>query len=179
MINTNGLAASYSKLRFTSIGVVCILDWPKETMLLQFVSIEVDTQQLINAEVYKWQQTGVRIIYRHELKSTTYNTGNLKLAMKCDYVKDYEFVAIFDTDFQPTPDFLKKTVPYFKKLLFIRRNHNGIRNVLQREVSTKRNHEDMKLTSNPTATMAARQAMRIARLAVTKGSCDEDDEQQD
>ena len=37
----------------------------------------------------------------------------------------------------------------------------------------------MKLTSNPTATMAMRQAVRIARLAVMKGSCDEDDEQQD
>jgi len=51
--------------------------------------------------------------------------------------------------------------------------------MLQREVSTKRNHEDMKLTSNPTATMAMRQAVRTARLAVMKGSCDEDDEQQD
>ena len=34
--------------------------------------------------------------------------------MSCDYVKDYEFVAIFDADFQPHPDFLKQTVPYFK-----------------------------------------------------------------
>ena len=41
--------------------------------------------------------------------------------------------------------------------------------MLQREVSTKRNHEDMKLTSNPTATMAARLAARTARLAVAKG----------
>ena len=46
-----------------------------------------------------------------------YSIGSLPgklLAMNCDYVKDYEFVAIFDADFQPTPDFLKKTVPYFK-----------------------------------------------------------------
>jgi len=34
--------------------------------------------------------------------------------MSCDYVKDYEFVAIFDADFQPNPDFLKQTVPHFK-----------------------------------------------------------------
>jgi cellulose synthase/poly-beta-1,6-N-acetylglucosamine synthase-like glycosyltransferase len=34
--------------------------------------------------------------------------------MSCDYVKDYEFVAIFDADFQPNPDFLKLTVPHFK-----------------------------------------------------------------
>ncbi|KAG6684879.1 hypothetical protein I3843_12G086100 [Carya illinoinensis] len=40
--------------------------------------------------------------------------GNLKFAMNCSYVKDYEFVAIFDADFQPNLDFLKLTVPYFK-----------------------------------------------------------------
>ncbi|KAL5071748.1 hypothetical protein RYX36_022635 [Vicia faba] len=34
--------------------------------------------------------------------------------MNCSYVKDYEFVAIFDADFQPSPDFLKRTVPHFK-----------------------------------------------------------------
>ena len=34
--------------------------------------------------------------------------------MSCDYVKDYEFVAIFDADFQPNPDFLKLTVSHFK-----------------------------------------------------------------
>lgn len=33
--------------------------------------------------------------------------------MSCDYVKDYEFVAIFDADFQPQSDYLKKTVPHF------------------------------------------------------------------
>ncbi|KAG4940770.1 hypothetical protein AAZX31_16G080800 [Glycine max] len=99
-----------------SIGAVCILDWPKERMLVQVLddSDEVDTQQLIKAEVHKWQQRGVRIIYRHRLIRTGYKAGNLKSAMNCDYVKDYEFVAIFDADFQPTPDFLKKTVPYFK-----------------------------------------------------------------
>ncbi|KAG5042802.1 hypothetical protein AAZX31_03G078800 [Glycine max] len=99
-----------------SIGAVCILDWPKERMLVQVLddSDEVDTQQLIKAEVHKWQQRGARIIYRHRLIRTGYKAGNLKSAMNCDYVKDYEFVAIFDADFQPTPDFLKKTVPYFK-----------------------------------------------------------------
>ncbi|MBA0597889.1 hypothetical protein Gorai_007672 [Gossypium raimondii] len=34
--------------------------------------------------------------------------------MSCEYVKAYEFVAIFDADFQPSPKFLKQTVPHFK-----------------------------------------------------------------
>lgn len=99
-----------------SIAAVSILDWPKERMLVQVLddSDEVDIQNLIKAEVHKWQQRGVRIIYRHRLIRTGYKAGNLKSAMSCDYVKDYDFVAIFDADFQPTPDFLKKTIPYFK-----------------------------------------------------------------
>ncbi|KAK9281244.1 hypothetical protein L1049_004140 [Liquidambar formosana] len=99
-----------------SIAAVCIQDWPKERMLVQVLddSDDLDVQLLIKAEVQKWQQRGVRILYRHRLIRTGYKAGNLKSAMGCDYVKDYEFVAIFDADFQPGPDFLKKTIPYFK-----------------------------------------------------------------
>ncbi|AAF02144.1 putative xyloglucan glycosyltransferase 6 [Arabidopsis thaliana] len=99
-----------------SIGAVCMLDWPRERMLVQVLddSSELDVQQLIKAEVQKWQQRGVRIVYRHRLIRTGYKAGNLKAAMNCEYVKDYEFVAIFDADFQPPADFLKKTVPHFK-----------------------------------------------------------------
>ncbi|KAJ8748155.1 hypothetical protein K2173_000563 [Erythroxylum novogranatense] len=99
-----------------SIAAVCVLDWPKERMLVQVLddSDDTDVQLLIKAEVHKWQQRGVHILYRHRLIRTGYKAGNLKSAMSCDYVKDYEFVAIFDADFQPTPDFLKKTIPYFK-----------------------------------------------------------------
>ncbi|GMH02466.1 hypothetical protein Nepgr_004305 [Nepenthes gracilis] len=99
-----------------SIGAVCVQDWPKERMLVQILddSDDLDVQLLIKAEVHKWQQKGVRIVYRHRLIRTGYKAGNLKSAMSCDYVKEYEFVAIFDADFQPAPDFLKKTIPYFK-----------------------------------------------------------------
>ncbi|XP_074567521.1 putative xyloglucan glycosyltransferase 6 [Curcuma longa] len=99
-----------------SIAAVCAQDWPRERMLVQVLddSDDVEVQHLINTEVQKWQQKGVHIIYRHRLIRTGYKAGNLKSAMSCDYVKDYEFVAIFDADFQPAPDFLKKTIPHFK-----------------------------------------------------------------
>ncbi|KAJ8646209.1 hypothetical protein MRB53_007957 [Persea americana] len=99
-----------------SIAAVCIQDWPRERMLVQVLddSDDVDVQLLIKAEVHKWQQKGIRILYRHRLIRTGYKAGNLKSAMNCDYVKDYEFVAIFDADFQPAPDFLKKTIPHFQ-----------------------------------------------------------------
>ncbi|CAI0426377.1 unnamed protein product [Linum tenue] len=99
-----------------SIAAVCIQDWPRERMLVQVLddSDDPDTQVLIKGEVQKWQQKGVQIVYRHRFVRTGYKAGNLRSAMSCDYLKDYEFVAIFDADFQPAPDFLKKTIPYFK-----------------------------------------------------------------
>ncbi|BAT77941.1 hypothetical protein LR48_Vigan04g239500 [Vigna angularis] len=99
-----------------SIGAVCNLDWPKGKLLIQVLDDSDDptTQLLIKEEVQKWQQEGANILYRHRVIRDGYKAGNLKSAMNCSYINDYEFVAIFDADFQPTPDFLKKTVIHFK-----------------------------------------------------------------
>ncbi|KAI6700649.1 hypothetical protein NL676_014973 [Syzygium grande] len=99
-----------------SIGAACQLDWPKDRILIQVLddSDDGNVQLLIKDEVSSWLEKGVNIIYRHRLIRTGYKAGNLKSAMSCDYVKDYEFVTIFDADFQPNPDFLKLTVPHFK-----------------------------------------------------------------
>nr|CAD1831976.1 unnamed protein product [Ananas comosus var. bracteatus] len=96
-----------------SISAVCQIDWPKDRLLIQVLddSDDESIKLLIKAEVFKWSQRGVNIVYRHRIIRTGYKAGNLKSAMSCDYVKDYEFVAIFDADFQPNPDFLKRTIP--------------------------------------------------------------------
>lgn len=98
-----------------SISAVCQLNWPQENLLIQVLDDSSDKkiQMLISDEVSKWSQRGVNIIYHHRRVRTGYKAGNLKSAMNCDYVKDYEFVAIFDADFQPNPDFLEQTVAYF------------------------------------------------------------------
>uniref|UniRef100_A0A1J3GJ21 Putative xyloglucan glycosyltransferase 12 n=1 Tax=Noccaea caerulescens TaxID=107243 RepID=A0A1J3GJ21_NOCCA len=99
-----------------SIAAVCSLEWPKEKILIQILDDSDDpvTRSLIKEEVHKWHKEGARIVYRHRVNRQGYKAGNLKSAMSCSYVKDYEFVAIFDADFQPLPDFLKKTIPHFK-----------------------------------------------------------------
>uniref|UniRef100_A0A0E0JP53 Glycosyltransferase 2-like domain-containing protein n=1 Tax=Oryza punctata TaxID=4537 RepID=A0A0E0JP53_ORYPU len=99
-----------------SIGAVCNLDWPRSNFLVQVLddSDDAATSALIKEEVEKWQREGVRILYRHRVIRDGYKAGNLKSAMNCSYVKDYEFVVIFDADFQPQADFLKRTVPHFK-----------------------------------------------------------------
>ncbi|KAJ9564809.1 hypothetical protein OSB04_000775 [Centaurea solstitialis] len=99
-----------------SIASACQLDWPKDRILIQVLDDSSDEllQILIRNEVNSWREKGVNIIYRHRFIRTGYKAGNLHSAMSCDYVKDYEFVAILDADFQPNPDFLQLTVPHFK-----------------------------------------------------------------
>ncbi|XP_047948527.1 probable xyloglucan glycosyltransferase 12 [Salvia hispanica] len=99
-----------------SIGAVCEMDWPKGRMLIQVLDDSDDptAQMLIKEEVQKWRDNGANIVYRHRVIREGYKAGNLKSAMSCSYVKDYEFVAIFDADFQPNADFLKRTVPHFQ-----------------------------------------------------------------
>lgn len=104
------------KVYATSIYAASQLDWPKDRLLIQVLDDSDDEilQLMIRDEVFSWKEKGVNIVYRHRFIRTGYKAGNLKSAMTCDYIKDYEFVAIFDADFQPNPDFLKLTVPHFK-----------------------------------------------------------------
>jgi xyloglucan glycosyltransferase 4 len=97
------------------------LDWPRDRLLIQVLDDSDNklVQILIKNEVSRWKQKGSNIIYRHRYYRTGYKAGNLSSAMAYDYVRDYEFVALFDADFQPNPDFLKQTVPHFKVQYFI------------------------------------------------------------
>lgn len=76
---------------------MCKLDWPKSKILIQVLDDSDDpmTQLLIEEEVHKWQQVGANIVCRHRVIRDGYKAGNLKSAMSCSYVKDYEFVAIY------------------------------------------------------------------------------------
>ncbi|KAK4764963.1 hypothetical protein SAY86_026053 [Trapa natans] len=100
-----------------SISSVCRLDWPKDRLLIQVLDDSDDEmiQSLIEGEVFDWSQRGVNIVYRHRSVRSGYKAGNLKSGMNCDYVQQYEFAAIFDSDFKPNPDFLKRTIPHFKE----------------------------------------------------------------
>lgn len=110
------LVGNWYQVYQQAIAAMSSLEWPKSKLLIQILDDSDDstTQMLIKEEVHKWQKDGVNIVYRHRVIREGYKAGNLKSAMNCSYVKDYEFVAIFDADFQPSPDFLKRTVPYFK-----------------------------------------------------------------
>ena len=69
-------------------------------------------QELVELECQKWIEKGVNVKYETRRNRNGYKAGALKEGLQKPYVEDCEFVAIFDADFQPDPDFLWKTIPY-------------------------------------------------------------------
>ena len=63
-------------------------------------------------ECEKWSKKGINIKYVTRKDRAGYKAGNLREGMKHEYVQNCEYVAMFDADFQPEPDFLAKTVPF-------------------------------------------------------------------
>lgn len=66
----------------------------------------------MNAECDKWARKGINIMSEIRDNRIGYKAGALKAGMMHNYVKQCEFVAIFDADFQPDPDFLARTIPF-------------------------------------------------------------------
>jgi len=69
-------------------------------------------QELVQEECLKWGSKGVNIKYEVRDNRNGYKAGALKEGMKHSHVLQCEYVAIFDADFQPEPDFLCQTIPF-------------------------------------------------------------------
>ena len=73
---------------------------------------DANHQELVKSECEKWAEEGINIKYDTRKDRAGYKAGNLKEGMRHAYVRSCEFVAMFDADFQPAPDFLVRTVPF-------------------------------------------------------------------
>ncbi len=90
---------------------VAQFDYPRELLDVQVLDDSTDeTQQVARACVERWAAQGFPITYHHRTNRQGYKAGALDEGMK---TARGEFIAIFDADFQPAPDFLKRTVAYF------------------------------------------------------------------
>ena len=87
-------------------------DYPADKLEIQVLDDSTDeTKDVIAKKVAEVAATGVNIKHIHRVDRTGYKAGALDAAM--DKVEG-EFIAIFDADFEPEPDFLQKTMPYFE-----------------------------------------------------------------
>ncbi|KAG4383743.1 hypothetical protein AAZX31_13G133300 [Glycine max] len=97
-----------------SIGAACGLSWPSDRIIIQVLddSTNPTIKELVQMECSRWASKGVNIKYEVRDNRDGYKAGALKEGMKRSYVKQCDYVAIFDADFQPEPDFLWRTVPF-------------------------------------------------------------------
>ncbi len=87
------------------------LEYPRELLEIQALDDSVDeTTNLISETVSRLFEQGVNIVHIHRKERKGYKAGALSAGL--DQSKG-KFVAIFDADFIPAPDFLIKALPYF------------------------------------------------------------------
>lgn len=67
---------------------------------------------MIERECIRWASKGINVTYQIRESRGGYKAGALKEGLKHDYVKECEYVVIFDADFCPEPDFLRRSVPF-------------------------------------------------------------------
>ncbi|RMD98181.1 MAG: glycosyltransferase [Calditrichaeota bacterium] len=93
------------------IDAACALDYPRNKLQIQVLDDSTDETVIKSRElVEKYQRQGINIQLLHRTDRTGYKAGALREAL--DHATG-EFIAIFDADFIPPADFLKRTVAYF------------------------------------------------------------------
>ncbi|KAH9612071.1 hypothetical protein KSS87_009183 [Heliosperma pusillum] len=97
-----------------SIGAACGLSWPSDRIIIQVLDDSTDPiiKNMVEMECQRWAGKGINIKYEIRGNRKGYKAGALKEGMKHDYVQECDYVAIFDADFQPEPDYLWRTIPF-------------------------------------------------------------------
>lgn len=93
------------------IDAVCEIDYPKDNMEIQVLDDSTDETTAIVAKVVEEKKKlGFDISHIRRGSREGFKAGALKEGMK---IAKGEYIAIFDADFIPQKEFLKKTLSYF------------------------------------------------------------------
>ncbi|MGM0945512.1 MAG: cellulose synthase family protein [Bacteroidota bacterium] len=91
------------------IDAVAKLNYPSDKLEIQLLDDSTDrTAELILQSLKNYPDVNFKYIHRVDRKG--FKAGALREGLN---VVEGEFIAIFDADFVPDPDFLLKTIPYF------------------------------------------------------------------
>jgi cellulose synthase/poly-beta-1,6-N-acetylglucosamine synthase-like glycosyltransferase len=93
------------------VEAVSQFDYPHGLLEIQVLDDSTDqTREIARDCVDRYRALGLPISYIHRDNREGYKAGALQEGLEST---TGEFVAIFDADFIPPPDFLRRTVPYF------------------------------------------------------------------
>ncbi|MGE3513039.1 MAG: cellulose synthase family protein, partial [Vicinamibacterales bacterium] len=93
------------------IEAVARIEYPRDRFEIQVLDDSTDeTRKLAEQTVRRLAAEGLDITYLHRTDRTGFKAGALEAGLK---VAKGEFIAIFDADFLPSPDFLTRLMPHF------------------------------------------------------------------
>ena len=90
---------------------ICKLQYPREKLDIQVLDDSTDeTVEVARGVVERYRALGHQISYHHRNDRQGYKAGALQEGLK---TAKGEFVAIFDADFTPSPDWVTKVIHHF------------------------------------------------------------------
>ncbi len=93
------------------VEAVSRFDYPRGLMQVQVLDDSTDaTREIARACVERYQALGLDISYHHRPNREGFKAGALAAGLQ---TATGDFIAIFDADFLPAPDFLRSLLPYF------------------------------------------------------------------
>ncbi len=95
------------------------LDYPRELLEIQVLDDSTDdTASLVAEKVKQVQGRGVDVVHVHRKNRDGFKAGALANGLE---KSKGDYLAIFDADFLPQPDFLRKVLPHFdhEKIAFV------------------------------------------------------------
>jgi len=93
------------------VKAITEIDYPRDRLEIQVLDDSTDeTVSIARATVENYARAGFDIHYLHRDDRTGFKAGALEYGLK---TAKGELIAIFDADFVPKPDFLRKLVHYF------------------------------------------------------------------
>ena len=95
------------------IDACACLTYPRRRLEIQVLDDSTDeTAERVARRVDVWQRRGLDIVHIRRTERTGYKAGALQNGLR---LARGALIAIFDADFVPPPDFLRRTVPAFKE----------------------------------------------------------------
>jgi cellulose synthase/poly-beta-1,6-N-acetylglucosamine synthase-like glycosyltransferase len=93
------------------IDAVCSFDYPRDRLEIQVLDDSTDeTRDVVEASVRRHREAGVEIRQLRRADRAGYKAGALAEGLRS---ARGDLVAVFDADFVPRPDFLRRTAPWF------------------------------------------------------------------
>jgi cellulose synthase/poly-beta-1,6-N-acetylglucosamine synthase-like glycosyltransferase len=93
------------------IEAVCAMEYPREKLEIQVLDDSTDeTTAVASSIVDRYAALGHPIVYIHRTNRHGFKAGALDAGLK---VAQGEFIAIFDADFVPPPDWLMEVIHHF------------------------------------------------------------------